>query len=216
MPLCNCILRLDNACNSPLTMHFFAHRVGILWNSSSLIDLCYFCSEQALPAKFTYKEWQYYMYLVWQTKCMNKNHNIMFHTTMILHKSSCTADTTLCTATCVGIMVVRNVATIKTEPHQHTCINQKCVGGTDNCSCTCNHVTRERHAFMIVTVFHVDWLNVGLNNITRPCKVCRKLYNNTILYMYLFTGNATVKLKLVTARSSWPTAGGPVRSTMCS
>ena len=53
---------------------------------------------------------------------------------MILHKSSCTADTTLCTATYVGIMVVRNVATIKTEHHQHTCINQKCVGGTDNYS----------------------------------------------------------------------------------
>ena len=42
MPLCNCILRIDNACSSPLTMHFFAHGVGILWNSSSLIDLCYF------------------------------------------------------------------------------------------------------------------------------------------------------------------------------
>ena len=42
MPLCNCILKLDSACSSPLTMHFFAHRVFILWNSSSLIDLCYF------------------------------------------------------------------------------------------------------------------------------------------------------------------------------
>ena len=49
----------------------------------------------------------------------------MFHTTMILHKSSCTADTTLCNATNVGIMVVRNVATIKTEPHQHTCISTR-------------------------------------------------------------------------------------------
>ena len=43
-------------------------------------------------------------------------------------------------------MVVKNVATIKTEPHQHTCINQKCVGGTGNYK---NHVTRERHVFCV-------------------------------------------------------------------
>ena len=37
MPMCNCILRLDSACSSPLTMHFFAPRVGVLLNSSFLI-----------------------------------------------------------------------------------------------------------------------------------------------------------------------------------
>ena len=57
------------------------------------------------------------------------------------------ADTTLCTATNVGIMVVRNVATINTKPHQHICINQKCVGGIDNYSCNHDIVTRERHVF---------------------------------------------------------------------
>ena len=69
---------------------------------------------------------------------------------MILHKSSCTADTTLCTATNVGIMFVRNIATIKTEHHQHTCINQKCVGGTDNYSYTCNHVTMSMQSMQII------------------------------------------------------------------
>ena len=41
-----------------------------------------------------------------------------FYTTMILYKSSCMADTILCAATYVGIMVVRNIATINTECHQ--------------------------------------------------------------------------------------------------
>ena len=129
----------------------------------------------------------------------------MFNTTMILHKSSCTSETTLCTGTNVGITVVRNVATIKTEPHQHTCINQKCVGGSDNYS---NHVTRERHVFC-----DCDCLPCGLIE----CMIEQyytSMQSMQIIYMYLLTGNATVKLKMATARSSWPTAEGPVGSSV--
>ena len=89
---------------------------------------------------------------------MNKNYSIniyVSHNHDPTYKKLYVRYHILCTATNVGIIVVRNVAIINTKPHQHTCINQKCVGGTDNYSCNHDIVTRERHVFVIVIVFHV-------------------------------------------------------------
>ena len=108
-------------------------------------------------------------------------------------------------------MVLRNVATIKTDPHQHTCINQKCVGATDNYSCTYNYMTRERHVFC-----DCDCLPYGLIECLieqyytsmQSMQIIVQQYHTCISLLV----NATVKLKLVTARSSWPTEGGHVGS----
>ena len=84
---------------------------------------------------------------------------------------------------------------------------------TINYSCTCNHVTRERHVF-----YDCDCLPCGLIECVieqyymsrQSMQTIVQQYHTCTVSIYLLTGNATVKLKMATARPSWPTAGGPV------